>query len=396
MTALPEEQNRDRQELSLRIALGGALQRKLGPGSAEGGESYARAYELAENVGDERQLFEALFGMWRYSAWQAGPSQTLALAEQLLSLSERTKDNANLVVGHYALGSTLWKVGELTPALQHFEDASALYEPALRTSLIYRMGHDQGVTSLVVQGLLLWMLGRPETALEKCRQALALSEDVADPSTSASANVFAALLAEFLRMPALAQKHAEIAQTVANEYGFPGWGAAAILHSALARLDFEHAEERIRLLKQGLASWDATGATLFRPYYQSRLAEAHARMGQVEIAEETLLEAARAAKHVGENWCEGEILRLYGELLYTLKRDEANAERKFQEALDIAHRQGARSWELRAAMSLARLWREQGKFSRARELLSPKFCLFTEGFDTPDLKDAKALLDELN
>ena len=396
LAALPAGMDRDRQELSLRIALGGALQRRLGPGSEEGGATYARAYELAEQIGDERQLFEALFGNWRYSAWQAGPTQTLARAEQLLSLSERTKDSANLVVGHYALGSTLWKVGELARGLRHFENASALYEPGLRSSLIYRMGHDQGVTSLVVQGLILWMLGQPETALEKSKKALALSEDVADPFTSASANVFAALLAEFLRMPALAREHVEIGHAVANEYGFPGWSAATILHSGLVHLECQDTEEGIRLLEQGLANWDATGATLFRPYYQSRLAEAYARMGQVEIAEQALLEAAGAARHTGENWCEGEILRLYGELLYTLKHDEEKAEQQFREALDLARHQGGRSWELRAALSLARLWRDRDKTTEARDLLSATYGSFTEGFDTPDLKDAKALLDELD
>jgi predicted ATPase len=304
------------------------------------------------------------------------------------------QDPAVLLEAHRALGQTFCWLGAFPLARAHLEQGIALYDPQQHRSHAFLYGRDPGVDCYSYAAWTLWLLEYPEQALKCDNEALTLAQQLSHPFSLAFALAFAGLLHTFCRERQVTQEQAEATMTLSTEQGFPHWLALGTFFRGWALA--AQGEEGTAQMRQGMAAWRAVGAELARPYYLALLAEACAKGGQTEEGL-SLLAAALALVHkTGERFCEPELYRLKGELLLAQStRQTVEAETCFHQALDIARRQEAKSWELRAAMSLSRLWQRQGKRDAARQLLAEVYGWFTEGFDTADLQEAKALLEEL-
>jgi predicted ATPase len=317
------------------------------------------------------------------------------LAEQCLLLVHRVDDPTRLIVAHDALGETLFFLGDFAQARAHLERAVALYDPQKRRP--HRALTDPGVSSLSILAGALWMLGYPAQALQKSAEALRLAEALAQPHILASTLVLAAHCSQLRREVRTTQAQAEAVMTLATEQGFPFWLAEATIFVGWAQAEQGRGAEGIAQIQHGLATRQAIGLELTQPVYLTMLAEAYENEGQPAEGLARLADALTRVDTTGERWREAELHRLHGELLLAWSAENhREAETCFQQALALARRQQAKSLELRAAMSLSRLWQQQGKRAEARELLAPVYGWFTEGFDTADLLEAKALLEELS
>jgi predicted ATPase len=398
LVALPETHERSQQELAVQMTLGTALTVTKGVGAPEVERLYTRARELCERVGEPQQLFRALWGLLHVYG-QRGEYQTMrALGEQLLSLAERLQDPDLQLEAHHALWANLFFGGELAAARPHLEQGLRFYEPQRHHAhaALYS-GHDLGVCCRMIAAPSLWLLGYPDQAMASMQAALALAQQLAHPLSLTLALYWAAVLHHLRREALLTQARAEAAMTIATDQGFPDQLAQATLLRGWALTQIGQGEEGRAQIQQGLAAYRVTGATAQQPYQLALLAEASAKLGQTAEGLEALAEALATLAKSRVRWWEAELYQLKGELLLAQegKRQKlAEAEACFQQALDTARRQEAKSLELRAAMSLSRLWQQQGKRAEARALLTPIYGWFTEGFDTADLQEAKALLDE--
>ena len=397
LSTLPETCERSQQELGLQITLGMALRNTRGQAAPDVERLYTRARELCELVGEPPQLFRVLWGLWQVYNSRGDYQTMLALGEQLLSLAQSLDDPDLLLEAHHALWTSLFTSGELAAARTHQEQGLRLYEPQRhRAHAALYSGHDPGVCCRYRSGVCLWLLGYPDQAVASSKAALALAQQLAHPLSLALALYWAAMLHHLRREGPLTQAHAEALMTIATDQGLPEHVAQAMPLLGWALATRGHGEEGIMQLQQGLASYQATGAARDRPYYLALLAEASAQSGQTAKGLEALAEALARLGKSQVQWWEAEMHRLRGELLLQhAVAQPGEAEACFQQALAVAHRQQAKSLELRAAMSLSRLWQQQGKRAEARELLAPIYGWFTEGFDTADLQEAKALLDAL-
>jgi predicted ATPase len=396
LKTLPEIPERIQQELKFHIALGAPLMATKGYAAAEVEQCYTRAWELSRQVEESPQLFSALWGLWVFYETRAEYTRGRALGEQCLSLARSVNDPALLLEAHAIVGITLLWLGELALAQEHVEQGMTLYNPQQHRGLAVLYGFDPGVFCLSLAANVLWLLGYPNQALQRSHEALALTQELSHPLSLALALNFAAILHQFRREGQVAQKRAEAAMTLSIEQGFPYWLAEGTIRRGWALAEQKQVEEGITQIRQGLASYQATGAEVLRSYYLALLTEACEKGGQSEEGLSVLAEALALVHKTGERFYEAELYRLKGELLLARPTHQtAEVEACFQQALDIARRQQAKSLELRAAMSLARLWQQQGKRIEARELLAPVYGWFTEGFDTADLQEAQALLDTL-
>jgi predicted ATPase len=322
-----------------------------------------------------------------------------AVGEQLLNLAQRQHDTAISMVAHWALGQTLLFQAELTPARAHLEQAITLYDSQQHRPLVSPSGFpgDLGVFCRCFVAHTLWHLGYPDQALQRLHESLTLAQNLAHPFSRALALVYAAWLYQLRREGHLAQEAAETAITLCREQGFAYYLAWGTIMQGWALSVQGQGEEGVTQMRYGLAAIRATGAEIRQPYYLALLAEAYDGMGQPEEGLRTLAEALRVTDKTGERWCTAELYRLTGALqLRQAARDERQAEDCFRQAIENSRRQQAKSFELRATMGLSRMWQQQGKRKDARQLLGPMYGWFTEGFDTADLQEAKALLDELS
>jgi DNA-binding winged helix-turn-helix (wHTH) protein/predicted ATPase len=408
LTTLPEGRERLQHELLVQTTLGPVLSVAKGYAAPEVGGSFTRARELCQLVGDTPQLGPVLWGLHRFYLMRAEHRTAQELAEQLLSLSQHTPASPLLLAAHTGLASALVLQGELIAARGHLLQELSLSDADERRALAFRYGVDPGVLRHGWAAYDLWTLGYSEAALQQSQATLALAQELAHPYSLAVALSMAALVQQFRRDLPGVQARGEAFLTLATEQGFPyfmAWSAIVWGWVLAAR---GQAEEGIAQIRQGLAAIRATGAESFRPYMLALLAEAYGHAGQGDGGLRAVAEALAAVHTTGERWWEAELHRLQGELLLIqdTKRGAwragptepslmAEAEACFARALDIARRQQAKSFELRAAMSLSRLWQRQGKCAEARELLAPIYGWFTEGFDTADLQEARALLEEL-
>ena len=395
LTALPETRERSQQELAVQMTLGMALRATRGGGAPEVERLYTRARELCEQVGEPPQLFRVLWGFWlMYNS--RGDYQTMrALGEQLLSLAQRLEDPDLLLEAHHALWTSLFSGGELAAARMHQEQGLRLYDPQRhRTHAALYSGHDPGVCCRYRAAPALWLLGYPDQALDSSQAALALAQQLAHPFSLALALYWAAVLHHLRREASLTQARAEAAMTLATDQAFLQQLAQATPLRGWALAASGHGEEGITQIR--LAVYRATRAPRDRPYHLALLAEASAQVGQTTQGLEALAEALATLAKSGVRWWEAELYRLRGELLlqHAVAQPE-EAEACFHQALAVARRQQAKSLELRAAMSLSRLWQRQGKREEARRRLEEIYGWFTEGFDTPDLQEARALLETL-
>ncbi|MGZ8444699.1 MAG: AAA family ATPase, partial [Candidatus Binatia bacterium] len=390
---LPASAERERQELDLLLALGPALQSTKGLGAPEIEPVYTRARELCRRIGETSQLFPVLWGLWLLFL-QRGDLQTAReLGTQLFSLAQHVQDPDLLLQAHHALWATSFWFGELALARAHSDHGIALYDSQRHRSLAFLYGgHDPGVCCRDFGALALWLLGYPDQALKRCQDALTLAQKLSHPLSLAEVLGYAAWLHEFRREQEAVRERAEALLSLTNEHGFPYWLAqGTILRGWALAEQGMMVEEGIAQMRQGLLAYRTTGAELARPHYLVLLAKIY---GKVQQAEEglTVLSEALAWAHKNGGWYyEAELHRLSGEL----QAGEQEAETCFQNALKISRSQSAKSLELRAAMSMSRLWQRQGKKAEARRLLAEVYGWFTEGFDTADLKQAKILLHEL-
>jgi predicted ATPase len=397
LTALPETRERSQLELGVQMTLGIALRATKGQAAPEVERLYTRARELCERVGEPSQLFRVLWGFCHVHALRGEYQTRRALGEQLLSLAQRLHDPDLLLEAHHTLWTTLLAGGELAAARPHLEQGMKLYDPQRhRVHAALYSGHDPGVCCRMQAAHSLWLLGYPDQALASIQAALALAQQLAHPLSLTMALRWAAVVHYLRREALLTQARAEAAMTIAADQGFPEQVAMVMPLRDWALAANGQGEEGIAQSHQGLAASQATEATRDRSDRLSLLAETFAQVGQVTKGLEALAEGLATVAKSRVRWWEAELYRLRGELLLqqTVEQSE-EAEVCFQQALVVARREQVKSWELRAAMSLSRLWQQQGKQAEAHELLAPVYGWFTEGFDTPDLREAKALLDAL-
>jgi predicted ATPase len=294
------------------------------------------------------------------------------------------------------LGDTLVWLGEFAGARAHLEQGMALYNLQQHRSHAFLYGYDSGVHCLSFGAWALWYLGYPDQALRRIHDALTLAQELSHPFSLAFALAFAAWLHQLRREAQAVQEQAVAIIALSTDQGFLFWVAWGTILRGWALAEQGQSVEGIAQMRQGIAAWRATGAELQRPYYLALLAEAHGKAGQADEGLRVLAEALTAMHTTGERQHEAELYRLKGELL--LKQDVPDAqeaERCLRQAVDVARQQQAKSFELRAAMSLSRLWQRQGKRQEAYDLLAPIYGWFTEGFDTADLQEAKTLLEAL-
>ena len=300
------------------------------------------------------------------------------------------------------LGTTLAFLGELTSAQAHLEQGIAFSDLRKYPSMASRPGDPQ-VVGRSWLGYVLWWLGYPDQALDRNREALTLVREQSHPYSLASTLSFAARVHQFCREASLTRERAEAAMALATEHGFAQILAMGTILRGWALAEQGQGEEGIAQMHQGLAAYQAMGAGVGQSDFLALLAEAYGKAGQTEEGLGVLAEALAAVDKTGEHFYEPELYRLKGELTLAQSRVQSlassaqkEAEACFQKAIEIAQRQQAKSLELRASTSLARLWQQQGKQKEAHELLAEIYGWFTEGFDTADLQDAKALLEELS
>jgi len=396
LMTLPDTLERARQELDLQITLGLALMAVKGFGSLDTERVYSRARELCQQVGETPQLFPVLCGLCRFYMVRSEFQATRELGEQLFSLAQRVQDPAVLLEAHRVLGPTMFWLGEMAPARAHAEQGMALYDPQQHLSHAYLSGLDPGVVCRCFAAMSIWMLGYPDQARGSILEALNLAQELTHPFSLGFALTMAAVVHEFRREVQAVQERAEALMTLSTEQGFPYYLTFGTILRGWALNAQGEGAEGIAQMRQGLVAYLATGAELHRPYFLSLLAEAYGEVGQAEEGLTVLVEALAIVDNTGERNWEAELHRRKGELLLMQQGQKVGeAEECFRQALDIARRQQAKSLELRAAMSLSRLWQQQGKQEEAHRLLTEIYGWFTEGFDTADLKEAKFLLEEL-
>jgi predicted ATPase len=395
LQTLPDAPERTEHELELLIALGAPLMVIHGYGSPEAEHVYAQARMLCQKVEGSPHLFPALWGYNRVCLQRAEYQVAREVGEQLLTLAERMQDSARLLEAHFALGAPLLWMGEIEAALLHMEAGRRLYDPQQHRSLMLRSGHDHEVGCLTYEARALWFLGYPDRALRRIYEALTRARELSHPFSQARALRFVVALHQYRRESQQAREKVEELLTIARTQDFALWVAIGTMMLGWT-LAMQGQEEGIGQIHQGLNAVRAVGTELGQSYWLSMLAEAYAQVGRREEGLTVLNEALTFVEKTGERVHEAELHRLKGQLLLQLSPgNPAEAETCFHKALDIARHQQAKSWELRAAMSLARLWQSQDKRQEAYDLLAAVYGWFTEGFDTLDLKDAKSLLDEL-
>jgi predicted ATPase/DNA-binding winged helix-turn-helix (wHTH) protein len=396
LAGLPETPERTQRELVLQTTLGPALMATRGYAAPEVEYAYARARELCRQVGETPQLFQALWGLWYFYLVRAELQTARELGEQLLHVAQRVQAPELLLLAHRVLGQTLAFLGEFSTAHGHLAREMTLYNPEQHRAFASLYGQDQGVICRSWAALTLWSLGYPDQALRCNRDALTLAQELAHPFSLAYAMCFAGKLCQLCRDVQAVQERATAAIALCTEQGFALYLARGTILQGWAMAQQGQGAEGLAQMRQGLVTYQATGAAVFRPYYLAFLAEAYGKLGQAGEGLTLLGEALAAVHKTGERFYEAEIYRLQGELLLVRSAENhGEAETSLQQALRVARHQQTKSLELRAAMSLARLWQQQGKRAEARELLAPIYGWFTEGFDTADLQDAKALLEEL-
>jgi class 3 adenylate cyclase/predicted ATPase len=396
LATLPETPQRLQREVDMLIALGASLLATKGYAAPEVRETYTYARQLCQPLEDPQRLFPLLRGLWNYSYVRAELQTAHTLGEQLLSMAQHVQDAAMLLAAHRALGATLLMLGAGVAAHTHFAQGMALYDPQQHRVYAFLSGEDAGVVCASHDAWTLWYLGYPDQGLARNDEAVTLAQQSAYPFCLSFALSFAAGFHQLRRDEHTAQEYTEASISVATEQGFPFWMARGSFLRGWALARQGQAQEGIEQIHQGLIAFRATGAELARPHFLAHLAEAYEIRGESEAGLTVLTEALTLADKTGERWYEAELHRLKGALLLQQSLDnQVEAESCFHHALEIARTQQAKSFELRAATSLARLWQQQGKPQDAHALLAPVYHWFTEGFDTADLQEAKALLEAL-
>ena len=396
LATLPESPERTQQELALQLALGELLRATKGVGSPDVGEVYTRAYTLCQQTGETPQLARVLWGLSQFQMTQGQVATAGELAQQLLDLAQRQPDTGCLVEGHFLMGTMAFYRGDFLAARTHLEQSWRLSDTLPSPTATLRGGFVRGVTPRTSLARALWALGYADQAQQRSQEALVLARQGEHLPSLAYAECFVGLVCQCRRDVAATQAHADALMALAAAQSWPLRAEQGRILRGWALAMQGEAAAGVALLRQGLASPDV-GPEHLRPHWLALLAEAYGRAGQPQAGLQVLAEAVTLMATTEMWWSEAEMSRLQGELrLQLASPDVPQAEACFQQALDVARRQQAKSLELRAALSLNRLWQQQGKRQAARELLAPIYGWFTEGFDTADLQKSRALLETLS
>ena len=400
---LPPTPSTRRQEIALQVALIGPLHHTKGHSAPETKAAVERALLLikqAEASGeapdDPMVPFIVLYGIWASKITSFQDGICLDLATQFLRLAKKDGGSVPLVLGHGQMGISLLYAGRILEARTCFDQALKIYAPAKDRPLGLRFGNDPGLAALIFRAQAAWVLGYPKSALADAKNALDIAREIEHAATLMIALRVTSSIYLYTGDLATAEASADELAFFADQKGSLVWKGAAMTTKAQILTLTGRPVEALRILTEGTAIRRATGQTLFGPLLLSISANIFGMQGQFDEAWQSIGEGLKTTEVTGERWYEAEVNRVAGEIaLKSPKRDTVKAYEYFDHALAVARRQQAKSWELRAAMSMARLWRDQGKRDEARELLAPVYGWFTEGFDTLDLREAKALLEEL-
>ena len=357
--------------------------------------------EHAEAIGEPPEdpllLFSVLYGFWVASYVAFNGDALRELASQFLALAEKQGTTVPLMIGHRLTGVSLTATGSIVQGRAHFDRALALYDAAEHRPLATQFGQDVRAAILSYRPLALWLLGYPDAALTDTEHALKDAREIGQAPTLMYALTWTSFSQLFCGKYAAANALNDELVTLADEKKSLYWKSCGTALKGTALAMNGKASNAVEMLSSGITAARSTGATTLVPFYLSHLAKAYEELGQLDDAWRCIGEAMTAVGTTNEKWFEAEVNRSAGQIaLMSREADTVRAEAYFDAALTVARAQQAKSLELRAAMSLARLWRDQGKPQQARELLAPVYGWFTEGFDTLDLKEAKALLDELH
>lgn len=412
---LPDTPERAEQELWLYITLGVPLIATEGYAAPEVGSAYKKARELCQQLGETPEISQVLWGLRTFYTVRAELGTAREIAEEFLSLAERLPYPGLAMRGHWAMEITFLHQGEFALAMEHFEKALSLYDPEQHRDDAFRYAQNPGVAMRCFAAWALWFLGKPDQALVRIDEALTLARELSEPYGLAHALFFAAILHQLRREDRMAYLSANAALAVSSEHGLLLYQAMSRFTVGRSLIEQGRPEEAINQMRQGLAAHQATGTQVLIPHFMALLAEALGKTGQIEEALLISEEALAAIDRNGEGYYKAELYRIKGELLLMQARGlglsraatgggaVSHAEPQavtqaaacFDQSIKVAQMQKARSCELRAALSLARLYQNQGKQEEALALLAPIVDSFTEGFETTDLREAKALLDEL-
>jgi class 3 adenylate cyclase/predicted ATPase len=395
LVSLPDCDWRQQQELDLLLALGQALLATKGFAAPAVGKTFARARALAEQFDRPDQLVPLLWGQWGFHEVRSELRLALSLAERIEQIGDTRDDVAVQVLGHLRHGQTRFHLGEFVVARALLEPCHGLNDPAGRAILAALTSPDPHAMMLSWLAFTLTCLGYLDQGRARLDEALRDARHRGHVYTLTYVLTWAAFMETVISLPHEAQRHADEAVALSTEHGFQYWLAWGIVCQGWALTALGQAQEGLGLITKGLSMLRATGAVLGKPFILMGLTEAHVRLGQPIEGLNCVAEAAQIVELTDERGRQADVYRVRGDLLI-ITGDRAAAEQSYHQALVVARRQSAKFWELRAATSLARLWRDQGKRTEAHDLLAPVYGWFTEGFDTPVLKEAKALLDELD
>jgi class 3 adenylate cyclase/tetratricopeptide (TPR) repeat protein len=397
LKTLPSNAQRDALELQILNPLGTAYIAVRGYAAPEVGPVFVHARQLCERIGQPPQLFAVVWGNFAWHVVRGEMRLSMDLAREAIDLAERFDDPGIWMEALFLLGVTLFYRGDFVGAIAQYEKALSRYDDRQRTRLwASRVGEDAGITHRCYLALALWHLGYPEQALRASQETRKLARSIDHPFSLAYAQHHTSWLYHRLRLPAETKAASEEGIQTAAEQGFALFRATGTLYKGAGLLLEGRSNAALPLLMTGLDTYRATGAGLSLPYYFSILGDAYIQAGRPDEARDALDEGLAIAERTDELCQKAELYRLKGELALRTGSENEDAEEHFRQAIGTAQRQMSKAWELRATTSLARLCKQRGRRDEARQMLSDTYSWFTEGFDTPDLRGAKALLDELN
>ena len=397
LATLPDSRDGRERELALRTGLGPALMSTKGLGAPEVEQNYTRALALCRQFGDRPELFAVLRGLWEFHELRGDLKTARELAEELFRLAQADDNVALRLIAHDVLGDTLYWLGEFTRSLEHLERGIELYRSDEHRALAHQhAGYDPGVACRSFSAYALWYLGYPDRAVRRNEEAIALARELSQPFSLILAVEFGAVVRHLRREAPLAKASAETDIALSTEQANAFFLGCGMVEQGWAIAHEGQAGEGVALIVRGMDECRSSGAVLEFPHCWAALADAYRGAGRIDEGLQAVAEGLKQARETSARFIEAELYRLKGELLLAGDgRGAVDAEDCFRQAVEIARRQNAKSLELRAATSLSRLLQRQGKREEARRLLAEVYAWFTEGFDTADLKDARALLDAL-
>jgi DNA-binding SARP family transcriptional activator/predicted ATPase len=395
LSTFPETPRRRQQELSLQLSLGAALQATRGYTAPQVRRAYTRARELCKQGGEAQQLLPAIMPLATYSLMRLELQQAIALGKQMLAEAKRAEDALLIALAHLTLGYILFHTGRFRSSSEHLNRMIAFYDREQHKSMAYIIGHDLGVASILWDAWPLWFLGFPDQALQRSRESIDLALALKHALSLTVACGMAAVCHVYRREPEAAQDLGERTMQLVKEHGTVFYHPTANFAIGWALAAQGQIEDGLARMHDCLATWQAMGVHLYRKTVLIFIAEVHARANQIEQGLQVLDEAEKTVSPHSERYYEAELHRIQGELLYKAGHNPSEVEGCYHQAIIVARRQMAKSLELRAMISLSRLWRDQGRRQEAKERLAEVYAWFTEGFDTADLQEAARLLDEL-